>query len=197
MAFVGALVLAACGHPRYPTHYVLSFPTSTPPIATLAETRGTLVVHELECPEYLCDGRIVYRPSEEEIGYYEFHRWATNPRQMITQYMANTIQTKALFNTVLLEDEAGIPPAYVLRGNIEQLEEVDRGGDVRVVCTISAQLINSETKSVVWSHVASQTIPVKSRNVPGVVNSLSTAARTTVDSLISSLEQTLASTDTQ
>jgi len=154
------------------------------------------VVRDFQCPEYLCEGRIVYRPSAQEVGYYEFHRWATNPRQMITQYVAAAIEATALFKAVSL-DEVGIQPAYLLTGNIERLEELDQGGDVRAVCTISAQLINAETKSVVWDHTATEMIPVESRNIPGVVSSLSTAARKTVDSLVESLQETLASTRTQ
>jgi ABC-type uncharacterized transport system auxiliary subunit len=196
MAVIGALALAACGPGRYPRSYVLTFPTATPPAPPLLQTRGPIVVRDFQCPQYLCDGRIVYRPRAQEVGYYEFHRWATNPRQMITQYVADAIQMTALFKAVAL-DEVGIQPAYLLTGNIERLEELDQGGDVRAVCTISAQLINAETKSVVWDHTATETVPVQSRNIPGVVSSLSTAARMTVDGLVKSLQETLASTRTQ
>jgi ABC-type uncharacterized transport system auxiliary subunit len=196
MALAGTLALAACGPARYPKSYVLSFPTSTPPVSPLLQARGPVVVRDFQCPEYLCEGRIVYRPSAQEVGYYEFHRWATNPRQMITQYVAYAIQTTALFKAVAL-DEVGIQPAYLLTGNIQRLEELDQGGDVRAVCTISTQLINAETKSVVWHHTATETVPVQSRNIPGIVSSLSTAARMTVDDLVKSLQETLASTRTQ
>lgn len=196
MAVVGALGLAACGPGRYPKSYVLSFPTSTPPVSPLLQARGPIVVRDFQCPQYLCEGRIVYRPSAQEVGYYEFHRWATNPRQMITQYVATAVQMTALFKAVAL-DEAGIQPAYLLTGNIERLEELDQGGDVRAVCTLSAQLINAETKSIVWDHTATETVPVQNRNIPGVVSSLSTAARMTVDSLVKSLEETLGPTRTQ
>ena len=81
----------------------------------------------------------------------------------------------------------------MLKGNIERLEEVDEGRDVRVVCTISAQLLDTKTKSVIWAHTESQTIAVQNRNVAGVVSSLSTAARIAVDNLVKSLAETLPS----
>jgi hypothetical protein len=79
----------------------------------------------------------------------------------------------------------------VLKGNIERLEEVDEGRDVRVVCTISAELLDTQTKSIIWTHTESQTIAVEDRNVAGVVSSLSTAAGMAVDNLVKSLSESL------
>jgi ABC-type uncharacterized transport system auxiliary subunit len=196
ITFLALPVLAACGHARYPTSYVLKFPPVAPSVAPAPDIRGALAVHEFQCPQYLCEGRIVYRPTTEEIGFYEFHRWAMNPGEMITQFVADSVRSQALFKSVALQ-EAGIEPAYVLKGNIEQLEEVDHGRDVRAVCTISAQLLDTQTKSIVWSHTASQTFAVQNRNVAGVVSSLSAAVRVTIDDLVKSLRETLSSARSQ
>ena len=115
-----------------------------------------------------------------------------NPRDMITQSVADSIRSEALFQSVVRKG-TGVEPAYVLKGNIERLEEVDEGRDVRVVCTISAQLLDTQTKSIIWTHTASETIAVQNRNVAGVVSSLSTAARMAVDDLVKSLAETLPS----
>jgi ABC-type uncharacterized transport system auxiliary subunit len=158
--------------------------------------RGALAIQEFQCPQYLCEGPIVYRSSPEEIGFYESHRWAMNPREMITQSVADSIRSKALFHSVVLKG-SGVDPAYVLKGNIERLEEVDEGRDVRVVCTISAQLVDTQTKSIIWNHTESQTIAVEDRNVAGVVSSLSTAAGMAVGNLVKSLSETLPTTTAQ
>ena len=186
------LTFAGCGHVRYPTNYVLNFPPPPPSFAAPRDMRGALAIQEFQCPQYLCEGRIVYRSSPEEIGFYELHRWAMNPRDMITQSVADSIRSEALFESVSLKG-TGVEPAYVLRGTIERLEEVDEGSDVRVVCTISAQLLDTHTKSVIWTHTESQTVAVEDRNVAGVVSSLSTAARMAVDNLVKSLAETLPS----
>ena len=49
---------------------------------------GTVAVVELGCPDYLCADRIVYRPTPAEVGFYEYHRWAVSPREMIARYLA-------------------------------------------------------------------------------------------------------------
>jgi len=192
IVFLAILTTAGCGAVRYPKNYVLNFPPPPPSLSAPRDMRGALAIQQFQCPEYLCEGRIVYRSSPEEVEFYEFHRWATNPRDMITQSLADRIRSQALFNAVVLKG-TGVETAYVLKGNIERLEEVDEGRDVRVVCTISAQLLDTQTKSIIWTHTESQTIAIEDRNVAGVVSSLSVAAGTAVDNLVKSLAETLPS----
>jgi ABC-type uncharacterized transport system auxiliary subunit len=189
IALTAMAVFAGCGPGRNAKTYVLNFPPSLPAPVPAPEIRGALAVHEFQCPHYLCEGRIVYRPNMVEIGFYEFDRWAMNPRDMVTQFVADSIRSGGLFRSVTLQQPGG-QPDYVLNGNIERLEEVDHGSDVRAVCTISAQLVDTKSKSIIWSHTTSQTVAVQSRNVAGVVNSLSSAARMTIGDLVKSLDET-------
>ena len=134
VAFMGALVLAGCGSVRYPKTYILNFPPPAPQAAHSNDALGPLAIREFRCPEYLCEGRIEYRPSPQEVAFYEYHRWAMDPRQAITQYVVEGLQAQSLFKSVAVH-ERGSEAAYVLSGNIERLEEVDQGRDVRAVCT--------------------------------------------------------------
>ena len=188
-------LFAGCGPGRYPKSYVLNFPPAPTSPAPVPEVRGALAVREFQCPHYLCEGRIVYRPSAEEIGFYEFERWAMNPRDMITRFVADRIRSGAIFKNVSLT-EVGTEPAYVLNGNIERLEEVDDGREVQAVCTLSVQLMDKQTKSIVWSRTVSRTVPVQTRNVAGVVTSLSAAVRMTVDEIVRTLTEALPSAGT-
>ena len=190
LAFIGVFMLAGCGSVRYPATYVLNFPA---PVARAAASNGTLgpaVIREFQSPEYLEDGRIVYRSSPEEVGFYEYHRWAMNPRQSVTQYVLEALRAQSLFKSVAAY-ERGSETAYVLSGNIERLEEVDQGREVRVVCTISAQLLDVRTRSVVWSHSSSETVQVEKRDIRGIVSSLSSASRTAADRLVASMAEEL------
>jgi len=63
--------------------------------------------------------------------------------------------------------------------------------DVRVVCTISAQLMDTRMRSVVWNHTASETVQVEKRDIRGVVSSFSAAARTAADRLLESMTEEL------
>jgi ABC-type uncharacterized transport system auxiliary subunit len=113
-----------------------------------------------------------------------------NPGEMITQFVADSLRSEAVFKSVTRQ-ETGVEPSYVLKGTIERLEELDEGRDVRAVCTISAELLDTQTKSIIWSHTASQAVAVQNRNMAGVVSSLSAAVQMTVDDLVRSLAKTL------
>ena len=189
--FVGTLVLAGCGSVRYPANYVLNLQPPTARVAPSNGPLGALAVREFRCPEYLCEGRIVYRSGPEEVGFYEYHRWAMDPRHAITEYLQEGLRAQSLFKSVGLQGSDS-EPEYVLSGSIERLEEVDEGRDVRAVCTISAQLLDARTRSLVWSNTASQTVPVEKRDMRGVVGSLSAAAQTAADRLLQSMVGQLA-----
>ena len=61
-ALIGALAISACGSARYPAYYTLHLEPSTQAQA-VDRGIGTLAIKELGCPDYLCEGRIVYRPT--------------------------------------------------------------------------------------------------------------------------------------
>lgn len=186
VAFGGVLLLQGCGPVHYPSNYLLNLPAPAVRGSAPEHAPGTVAVREFRCPTYLCDGRIVYRPNDEEVGYYEFHRWAMSPRVTITQFVVDDLRGQSIFQTVS-SYEHGVAAAYILSGNIEKLEEVDQGKDVRAVCTLFAQLTKADSGSVVWSKTATQSVAVEPRNVAGVVNSLSAAARGSVEQLVESM----------
>jgi ABC-type uncharacterized transport system auxiliary subunit len=191
VVLAAALMAVGCGSVRYPHMYLLDLRPPAPPVEVRGGTLGQLVVHEFACPDYLCDGRIVYRPTANEAGFYEHHRWAMTPRQMITESVAGGVRATALFNDVALRDP-GAAIAYRLTGSIERLEEVDDGRDVQAVCMLRAELLDVRSKTIVWSHSETAAVPVIDRSVAGVVASLSTATRTAVDALVASMTTPLA-----
>lgn len=196
IALIGALVLAGCGRVRYPTNYVLNFPPPVPQGAPSPGALSPVEIREFGCPEYICEGRIVFRPSLEEVGFYEYHRWAMNPREAITQYVEDGLRARSLFKSVAVH-QRGSEAAYILSGYVERLEEVDQGRDVHAICTISAQLLDTRTKSVIWTHTASENVPVEKRDIRGIVNGLSSAARTSADRLLEAMAGELPATMAQ
>jgi ABC-type uncharacterized transport system auxiliary subunit len=191
VALAATLMAVGCASVRYPQMYLLDL---RPPAASVESTGGTLgplVVREFGCPDYLCDGRIVYRPTANEAAFYEYHRWAVSPRQMITESVAGGVRATALFNDVALGDP-GAAVAYRLTGSIQRFEEVDDGRNVQAVCMISAELLDVRSKTIVWSHSETAAAPVIDRSVAGVVASLSAATRTAVDALVASMTSRVA-----
>jgi len=185
-ALIAALALSACGSARYPAYYTLHL---EPSIHAPASERGigSLTIKELQCPDYLCEGRIVYRPAPAEVGFYQHHRWAVSPRAMIAQYLAERVRARSLFVSVS-GDESRVAADFALSGTLERLEEVDDARQVAAVCSIAAQLVDTRTGAVVWSRMATERVSVEQRDVAGVVDSLATAVRATVDRLVNDME---------
>ena len=75
--------LSGCGRMRYPAYYTLNLPAPPDPPAP-ENVRTSIAVREFQSPGYLRQGPIVYRTTPEEIGFYEYHRWAADPRTLLT-----------------------------------------------------------------------------------------------------------------
>jgi len=185
-----AVFAVGCASVRYPTTYTLDLTRAAAAPARPA-ILGAVAVRDFSCPEYLSDGRIVYRPTSTEVGYYEYHRWAMTLRRMITDSIAGRIRTRGDFASVEAANTAAAA-TYLLTGAIERLEEVDDGRDVQAVVQLSAQLVDTRARKTVWRHSEIASEPVINRDVSGVVVSLSAATRRAIDALIASLESDLA-----
>ena len=130
--------LSGCGRVRYPAYYTLNLPA--PPDPPAAENvRTSIAVREFQSPNYLRQGPIVYRTTPEEIGFYEYHRWAADPRMLVTSAVVDHLRAGGQFSMVSMYD--GRPNNdYVFSGRLEKLEEVDYEAGVKVEVAMSAQI---------------------------------------------------------
>jgi ABC-type uncharacterized transport system auxiliary subunit len=191
LAIAAAVALAACGSVRYPAHYVLEVAPTPPTAARPQGPLGPLVVRDLACPPYLCEGRVVYREETHRVGFYDYHRWAVNPRTALTRVLADRMRASSLFESVTV---AGSPAraAYLLRGEIARFEEVDEKTSIYAICTISAEIVELKTGTVSWTGTVSETVPVlQQRDVGGVVVALGVASQTVADRLVASISSEL------
>ena len=182
------LLIASCGGGRRPHYYALEIPPA--PVQTLSAPRfpGTVAVCRFETPSYLRQGRIVYRENPEEVGFYDYHRWAAEPAETVTTAMIEALRSSRLFSTVKRYDGHN-QQDYLLVGRIDRLEEIDYGGPVRVGAQISAELVNLRTGATEWTGNAPQTLNVDNRNVDSVVRAMNRAVQNGIDQLMASLNQ--------
>jgi ABC-type uncharacterized transport system auxiliary subunit len=178
--------LAACGGKIPPTHYYvldLPAPEAKPPDAL----PYTAVVMPFRSSEMLLQDRIVYREGPSQVGFYEYHRWAEDPRTTILRAFLNQLTAKGTFGRVVsFEGRTNVD--YVIRGRLEQLEEIDYGGGVSVQAKISAQLLDAATNRPIWSDTAEATNPVSTAEVRAVVEQMSAAVRSAVGKLVAGID---------
>ena len=140
-----AVFAVACGSVRYPRTYMLDLNEAMVGSPARQARLGALVVRDFTASDYLSDGRIVYRPTRTEVAYYEYHRWATTLRRMVTDSIAGRLRSEGVFGAVEPSPSAA-DAAYMLTGAIERLEEVDDGRDVQAIVQISAQLMDTRAQ---------------------------------------------------
>ena len=194
---VAALLMTSCGKVRYPNYYTLSLAPTITSRDNGGRRLGSVRVRDFETPTYLRQGRIVYRESPTEVGYYDYHRWVTNPGATVTAAIIGRLRSSHLFSQVD-SDASHIKTDFLLTGQLERLDEIDYGGGVRVEVKMSAQLIDLRNKATVWSGDEAETATVEKANankgsVNLVVIEMSHAAQKCIDRLLANMQQQLGS----
>jgi uncharacterized lipoprotein YmbA len=177
------VVLTGCGGPvKYPNYYTLHLPP--PPDPPVAENvHATLAVREFRSPTYLRQGAVVYKTSPEQIGFYNYHRWAVDPREFVTNAVTENLRAGGNFSSVKPFD-GRVDVDYVLSGRLDELDEIDYEGGVKVRVSISAQMVNAVTGAAVWTNSVSEVGTVGQRDVPAVVSAMNGAMGRAIDKLL-------------
>ncbi|MDA0207103.1 MAG: ABC-type transport auxiliary lipoprotein family protein [Acidobacteria bacterium] len=188
LLLIALLAMFGCGGGKIPPtrYYALSLPPAPAPAAE--PLPHTLVIMPLRTSSMLTQDRIVYRPAPEEVGYYEYHRWAQDPRESVTTSLIEKIRASGAFSSVARFD-GRTRSDYVLRARIDRLEEVDFEGGVKVYSGLSAELLEGATMRVVWESSATSDAQVATSEMTEVVRQLSAATSRSLDQLTRSLAE--------
>lgn len=175
------LALASCGGKVPPTrHYTLEIPLSNPARAANSFP-VTVAVVRFQAPRPLQQDRVVFRPAPNQVDFYDYHRWADSPPDLVTNNLVRHLKESGMFRSVVTT--AGAPADYFLRGTVESLEEVDSGESVSARVALSAELIDARTRQIVWSGRGSHEAPVQERSVEGIVRVLNEGLRHSIEQL--------------
>ena len=178
------IISAGCGGAvKYPNYYTLHVPPPPDP-PTPENIHATLAIREFRSPVYLRQGAIVYKTSPDQIGFYDYHRWAVDPREFLTNAVADRLRASGNFSQVKVYD--GRPDFdYVLSGRIEELEEIDYEGGIKVQVAISAQMVSVATGATVWTNSVSEVGTVSRRDVTAVVSAMNGTMGRAIEKLLS------------
>jgi ABC-type uncharacterized transport system auxiliary subunit len=182
-ALATLIILAGCGGAaKYPNYYTLHVPPPPDP-PTPDSVHATLAVREFRSPTYLRQGAIVYKTSPEQIGFYNYHRWAVDPREFLTNAVADRLRAGGSFAQVRIYDGRSNVD-YILSGRLEELEEIDYEGGVKVRVAISAQMTNLATGATVWTNSVSEVGTVGQREVPAIVSEMNGTMGRAIEKLL-------------
>ena len=184
-----AAVTGCAGKIRYPSYYTLNLPPAPDPVAQ-DKPRASIAVREFQSPGYLPQGPIIYRRTPEEIGFYEYHRWAADPRAQVTNAVIDHLQAGGQFSAVSKYDGRSNAD-YIFSGRLEKLEELDYEGGVKVEVAISAQLTTVANGATAWSNTVFEAATVPKRSVTGVVSQMNKSMDIAITKLLSSLPSSM------
>lgn len=187
-AAIVVLSALSCGGEIPPTRY---YKLNIPPAPLAAQGAGskTAILMPFRGSKILTQDKIVYRPNREEVGFYEYHRWAEDPRTTIAQSLLDHLRSKKTFHRIVLFD-GRTTADYIIRGRIERLEEVDspEGSTVSVALRVSADLLSVANREPLWSGAHEETVGVQVRDVRTVVSKMSAAAAASVAKLATDID---------
>src|SRR5215469_16707436 len=185
------MILAGCGGAvKYPNYYTLHLqPPPDPPAQE--DVRASLAIREFRSPTYLHQGAIVYKTSPEQIGFYNYHRWAVDPREFVTNAVTEHLRASGNFTQVKLYDGSS-DIDYILSGRLEKLEGIDYEDGVKVEVAISAQMTSLATGTTVWTNSVSEVGTVGQRDVPSVVCEMNRTMGRAIEKLLAPAPATVA-----
>jgi uncharacterized lipoprotein YmbA len=183
---MASVFLTGCmGKVKYPAYYRLNIaPPADPPMK--GDALPSIAVREVRAPDYLREGPIVYMDSPERIGFYEYHRWAVDPRQAVTHALVEHLRATGNFKVVKIYDGRN-DVDYVLSGRLEKLNEVDYEGGVQVEVALSAQVTELHNGNTIWANSVAEKGKVEGRKVSSVVAQMSNLTNRSIEELLKSL----------
>ncbi len=175
-----------CGGKIPVTHYYkLDLPPA--PASSRAEGAATAIVAPFRGSKMLTQDKIIYRPSRQEVGFYEYHRWAEDPRTTLAQALLDHLRQRKTFRRAVLFDSR-TQADYMIRGHIERLEEVDASDGVSIALRISVELVDVDTRQPLWHGSQEETRKVDVGNVSAIVSKMSEAAGSSVAKIASEID---------
>jgi len=175
-----------CGAARPAKYYQLTVPgdmSANDPNALPV----TLLLGPLTASHLYREDRIVYSSAGQNMGTYEYQRWAEPPTEMIQDVLFRQLRASGRYRTVnsLRSNARG---DFVLHGRLYDFKEVS-GSSMVARMAIEYELRDAKTGTTVWSHYYTHDEPVEGKEVTAVVAALDRNAQGIVGQVKAGLEQ--------
>lgn len=185
------LFLSGCGAARPSQYYQLTVPGDAPAAKEVDSTPVTLLVGTLFAPDLYREDRIVYSTTQEEMGTYEYQRWAEPPTEMIQEVLLRALRSSGRYRAVFAH-RSDTNGDFLLRGRLYDFKEVSGNGMVARL-TVDFEMRDVKSGTTVWTHYYHHDEPVDGKNVAAVVAALDRNVQRSVKEVLEGLDQYFAS----
>jgi ABC-type uncharacterized transport system auxiliary subunit len=185
IALLSAGLLAGCGAARPSKYYQLTIPGESAQAADPAPFPVTLLIGPLRTSHLYREDEIVYSMTGENMGTYEYQRWAEPPVEMLRDILLRELRGSGQYRAVdvLRSNSRG---DYILYGRLYDFKEVS-GSALTTRVTMDLELREAKTGSTVWTHYYSHDEPAEGKDIASVVAALDRNAQRGVSEVKSSL----------
>jgi cholesterol transport system auxiliary component len=180
-----------CGAARPSKYYQLRAPEESAPPKGQERYSVTLLLAPLGGSRLYRDDRLVYSSATEEMGTYQYQRWAMPPTEMIQETLLRSLRASGRYQAVysLSSNARG---DYLLRGRLDDFKEVS-GSSVLARVTLEFELRDMKSGATVWTHFYTHDEPVGAKDVPHVVAALNQNVQRCASEFMAELDQYFAS----
>jgi len=183
--------LAGCGAARPSKYYQLTVPGNAASVEKAEAVPVTLLLGGLATSHLYREDRIVYGHGPEQLGTYEFERWAEPPSEMIEGVLLRQLRASGRYRAVYYR-RSNMRGDFVLRGRLYDFKELS-GPQLSTRVTLELEMRDLNTGGTVWTHYYTHDEPVNGKDVPAVVAALDRNAQRAVTEVVASLDQYFAS----
>jgi ABC-type uncharacterized transport system auxiliary subunit len=186
-----AVNASGCGSARPSKYYQLTVPGNPPAVERPDSVPVTLLVGGFMTSQLYREDCIVYGSGPEELGTYEYHRWAEPPTEMIEEILLRELRASGHYRAVRVR-RSNVRGDFVIRGRLYDFKEVD-GNPISARVTLELEMRDLNSGATVWSHYYTHDEPASGKDVPSIVSALDQNVQRGIKEIIASLDQYFAS----
>lgn len=186
-AAVLSLLVVGCGAARPAKYHQLTVPTdnaSDPPGDVFPVT---ILMGPLMSSHLYREDHIVYSSGGENMGTYEYQRWAEPPTEMIQEVLFRALRSSGRYRAVYAQ-RSSIRGDYLLHGHLYDFKEVT-GSSMSARLALELELRDTKTGETVWTHLYNHDESVSGKDVSAVVAALNRNVHRATNEFTASLIQ--------
>ena len=193
--FIGAALmlglLSGCRATRPSRYYQLTVPADAGAVEKADVVPVTLLLGQLTTSHLYREDRIVYGNGAEQLGTYEYQRWAEPPTEMIQEVLLRELRSSGRYRAVHYR-RSNMQGDFAIRGRLYDFKEVD-GGQMSARVTLELEMRDLKSGATVWTHYYTRDEPASGKDVPALVTALDKNVQRGVKEVVESLDQYFAS----
>ncbi len=188
---------AACATLKQPSQkidfYTLEYSPSK--AVGLKPLSATLQVKRFAVSPLYNTSQMIYRDKSFRRDAYAYHRWRSNPGDLVSYFIGRDLRESGLFKAVSV-GESGLAARYILEGSVEDFVEWEAQEAWKAVLTVSVTLLAERepdiSERVLFQETFRASKPCRQKNPAGFAEAMSEALAEVSREMIKSVYDRLA-----